>query len=389
MVPELFGSVGRPKSDNLPTDVALVQNFMGAWLGSVRSPMIGIAAVWLPMVYDDTLGDVIVFFQKRRKLPVADGRISRGGRTWREMLAVFRTMIGIDIPGWSPSRVLDLGILSMQQTLDKTRPDWDEALAITPASVMPFLFRPRPKNAMLAANNVTGRVSEFLFRIEKNGSIFWVGAAVPDGTVDFSRCYIFFHPDTISATDDALYPSFSGRWINSVKNYVFYLGTQMAAVKKMVLLVPFMTYASRSNSSTTNLFADRGSTTLDAIMSGIESTMGVRRPRGLVSSVGVASYSSGVNHLWRFAEMVGGMGIINEQIDFDSAYMKTAHKTMPVLPNAANWNVTQSPPKMPGTIGWLHLPHEAFQKVVSGNLDTHGKIGNMMFNTMMTISRIV
>ncbi|RYE34293.1 MAG: hypothetical protein EOP23_05125 [Hyphomicrobiales bacterium] len=396
MAPELSSSVGRSPADNMPIDVTLVQNFMGAWLSSIRSPMIGIAASWLPMLYDDTLGDVIFFFQKRRGLPKADGRIDREGRTWREMVIVFGKMVE-DIPGWPrpPKRdvppVLDLNVIRIQQRLRNTSPADPSVLSIAPASVMPFLFRPVRKGAMLAPLKVTGAIRQFLFRIEKNGAIFWVGVAVPVGTIDFSRAYIFFHPDTISQTDDAKYPAFTGRWEESVHNYVFYLGVQMAAMKQMVLIVPFMTWASRANSSTTNLFADRGIDTLDDIMIAVHHSLGVNFDRyGGLRQVGVSSYSSGVNHLFRFAEVVGGAdnAIIREQIDFDSAYMTNRHKVAPVLPYCVNWNVTQSPPRFKGQLGWLYLPHEAFGKVVNGKQDTHGKIGNMMFHTMMMLSAI-
>ena len=37
-------------------------------------------------------------------------------------------------------------------------------------------------------------ISELLFKVQKDSSIFWVGAAVPLGTFDFTRTQVFFHP---------------------------------------------------------------------------------------------------------------------------------------------------------------------------------------------------
>lgn len=330
MAPQLSGSVGRPRADNRNEDVIRVQAFMAVWLGSIGSPQIGVAAVWKPGVYDSTLGDIIQFFQKKRTLPTADGRVDRNGRTWNEMLALFKA--GLKVPEWidppSPSAgFTELKVLRFRQTL----PGESARLsvpAVTPGSVMPFLFRPVLKNATLVEGAAIGTIREFLFKIEKNGVGFWVGAAVPAGTNDFSRAYLFFHPDTIAATDDAAYSSFTGRW-PTVQRYVAPLGLQMAAVKPMALIVPFMTSASRSNTSSSNLFADRGSDTLNDIMAAIQIAAGQTGQRQSLERLGVASYSSGVNHLARFAEKLGGSGLIREMMDFDSPFMTVAHRTMP------------------------------------------------------------
>ena len=37
-------------------------------------------------------------------------------------------------------------------------------------------------------------IREFLFQIRKDGQVYWVGAAVPDGISDFSKVQVFFHP---------------------------------------------------------------------------------------------------------------------------------------------------------------------------------------------------
>jgi hypothetical protein len=225
-----------------------------------------------------------------------------------------------------------------------------------------------------------------MFKIEKNGATFGVGACVPAGTTDFSRAYIFFHPDTISSTDDAGYPAFTGRWPGVRQRYVLPEGLQMAAIKTMPLIVPFMTNASRANNARTNLFADRGVETIDDILAAIQISIGQTGNFGSVRQIGVASFSSGVDHLARFAQKLGASGLIREQIDFDSAFMIVAHKNAPNLPGAVNWMVSQSPPPFAGRPGWLHVPQTAFRNVNTFRGDTHSQIGFMMFQTMMMLS---
>lgn len=391
MMPQLSGSVGRSPASNFPSDVTLVQAFLLAYLESIRSQSIGVAAAWVPGVYDDTLGDMIAFFQRKRTLPVADGRVDKNGRTWREML---RVAGGLNIPDWidppqppGPS-FTDLDTFRFQQTMP-TAPGSFTIPSIAPASVMPYLFRPVPKSAALVESAAGGTITQLLLKIEKNGAIFWVGACVPDGTTDFSRVYIYFHPDTIGTSDDAAYPTFTGRW-PTVQRYVPGQGLQMAAMKPMTLIVPFMTNMSRSNNARTNLFADRGADTIDDIMKAIQISLGRPVAAGSVQQIGVASYSSGVNHLARFAENVGETGLIREQIDFDSAFMVVQHRKAPVLSSAVNWMVTQVPPPsgQSSGSGWLQLSGTAFRKVNTMRNDTHGQIGTMMFQSMMMISVI-
>ncbi|MGF7051665.1 hypothetical protein GGC47_000825 [Bosea sp. OAE752] len=338
-----------------------------------------------------TLAAAILAFQtfwvERGELNLADGVVDPGGRSLRKLDALAAagppapTPPKPDQPGF-----IDLKVLRFQQTLP-TVPGSFSIPAIVPSSVMPFLFAPVARDAALVEGSAEGTISEFLFKIEKNGAIFWVGACIPAGTIDFSRAYIYFHPDTISASDDAGYPTFTGRW-PTVKRYVAGQGLQMAAMKTMPLIVPFMTNASRSNQPRTNLFADRGVETLDDILAAIQITLGQTTPRGSVQQVGTSSFSSGVNHLARFAEMLGGSGLIREQIDFDSAFMRNAHKLAPSLPGAVNWMVTQSPPPWGKRIGWLYLPQSAFRNVHTMRGDTHSQIGTMMFQTMMMLSVI-
>lgn len=323
------------------------------------------------------------FWVKRGELRIADGVVDPLGHTLRKLDALAGGVAPAP-PAPTPG-FTDLKVLRFQQTLPAASGGFTIP-AIVPASVMPFLFQPVARNAMLFEGVAAGTVTELLFKIEKNGAIFWVGACVPVGTVDFSRAYIFFHPDTVSSSDDAGYPAFTGRWPTVRQRYVLPEGLQMASMKAMPLIVPFMTNASRTNGDRTNLFADRGVETLDDILSAIQISLGQTGVRGSVQQVGVASFSSGVNHLFRFAEKLGASGLIREQIDLDSAFMVVSHKSAPNLAGVKNWMVTQSPPPVAGRAGWLHLPQGAFRNVNTMRGDTHSQIGFMMFQTMMMLS---
>lgn len=323
------------------------------------------------------------YWVSRGEFRVVDSVVDPRGHTLRKL----DSLVGRVAPAPPPApSFTELKVLRFQQTLPGGQIG-DSTASIVPASVMPFLFTPTAKHAALTESAAKGSVSEFLFKIEKNGAIFWVGACVPAGTADFSRAYVFFHPATISVSDDAAYPGFAGRW-PVVRRYVSMQGLQMAAIKPMPLIVPFMTHASCTNDPRSNLFADRGVETLNDILSAIQISLGQTGTPGLVQQVGVASFSSGIDHLFRFAEKLGGTGIIREQIDFDSAFIVKAyhHKHMPNLAGAVNWMVSQVPPPAGKRLGWLHLPANAFRKVHSYSESTHAQIGYMMFQTMMMLS---
>jgi hypothetical protein len=323
------------------------------------------------------------FWVQRGELGVADGVVDPAGRTLRKLDALAGGVA--PTPPTPEAGFTDLKVLSFKQTMAGAPADLTYP-AIEPGSATPFLFSPPiVKNAALVEGSAGGNICEFLFKIRKNDAVFWVGACVSANTADFSRTHIFFHPDTISASDDADYPAFAGRWPH-VQRYVAALGLQMASVRTVPLVVPFMTNASHTNDATTNLFADRGAETLNDILAAIQLSLGQTGALPSVQQVGVSSFSSGVNHLFRFAEKLGPIGIISEQIDLDSAFMTIPHKNAPPLPGVVNWMVTQIPPPWSGRPGWLYLPPDAFRNVNTLRGDVHTQIGFLMFKTMMTLS---
>ena len=70
----------------------------------------------------------------------------------------------------------------------------------------------------------TGSIREFLFEMRKDGAVYWIGAAVPQGTADFSKVQVFFHPTVVQAgvvhAAEGDYTTFRGGWSGSLQRYV-------------------------------------------------------------------------------------------------------------------------------------------------------------------------
>lgn len=220
-------------------------------------------------------------------------------------------------------------------------------------------------------------VAQLRFKVEKNKTTFWVGACIPDGTTDFSKAYIFFHPDTMGPDDNPTYSTFTGRW-PGVFRYVEIIGVQLAQVQKTVLLVPFMTNLSQSIKSDTNMFADRSLDTVSEILAACGHAAG-KAATGPVKSLGLASFSSGINHLARFVSAVGNKSVIKEQIDLDSAFQINKHSNAPILKSARNTMVTQQP-RMNNSVKWIQLDENAWFETSFGPPKIKGKHGVLVKN---------
>src|SRR4051812_35281808 len=188
----------------------------GGMNGASAPPAAGAARRCAPALAA-AIGAFQALWVSRGEFRVADGVVDPRGTTLRKLDALAGG-IAPTPPAPTPG-FTDLKVLRFQQTLPVQSGGFTIP-SIAPASAMPFLFAPLAKGATLVEAVAGGTVFDFLFKIEKNGAIFWVGACVPAGTADFSRAYIFFHPDTISSTDDAGYPGFTGRWPTVRQRYV-------------------------------------------------------------------------------------------------------------------------------------------------------------------------
>lgn len=109
------------------------------------------------------------------------------------------------------------------------------------------VIKPVMQGNFLEEMPLTTTIHELLFQVTKNGTVFWVGVAVPLGTTDFTRIQVFFHPTVVQAgvvhARDADYPAFTGGWSSSLQRYIALEGGQLAASSQVPMLVPFTTMA--------------------------------------------------------------------------------------------------------------------------------------------------
>ena len=337
---------------------------------------------------DPVLAAAIMTFQEfwvlKREFRKADGVVDPLGTTLKKL-----DQLTAPVPVQKQFREID-GI-RIRQTLGQPSTSAHDASvdSIEPSSVMPFMVPPLGRGQTLVQSKAIGRIHEFLFEIEKDGATFWIGAAVPEGTTDFTRAYVYFHPATVGEEG---YKSFSGRWLE-VQRYVNMQGVQMAAIRQRPVIVPFMPVTAKSDAASKNMFASRGENLLNAVVQEIQIQLGRTGTFDKLGKIGAASFSSGVDYLTRFLKSIGPSGLVGEVIDFDSAHMIASHTSVPFGAAPATWQVSQAGPPGGFRIGWLHLPISAFSKVTaygdSNNpANVHAKIGYMMFRSMMVSSTI-
>jgi hypothetical protein len=242
----------------------------------------------------------------------------------------------------------------------------------------------------------TATISEFLFEVTKDGSVFWVGAAVPVGTIDFTRTQVYFHPtvvqsgETIAADTD--YRTFTGGWSQTTQRYVAMEGGQLAGARLMPLLVPFTTMLALRNSAQ-NMFSDSPVETLNAIMAEIQrSSIPVLGTPNL-AQLGVSSFSSGINALKLFLRAMSSSGLVKEVIDFDSPFIIGSPRSLTLSSGAVSKCYTQIPPSSP-QVGWVHILQQSFAGISSfphpdPGQHAHSCIGFMTYFAAMLTSVIL
>ena len=270
----------------------------------------------------------------------------------------------------------------------ETNPPDEEALGALPRLV---LGTP-PATGRLNLVNVSGIFWRFLFKVEKDGQIYWVGVSVPPLTTDFTRLQVFLHPTpTQNGTvigSNADYPGFKGGW-RKIYRYMPIQGTQLAAVRPMIMVVPFNRDAATNASSNQSVFATRPHATLNAIATAAHLQLGRRLPimaaPGVhqVREIGVTSYSSGIGFLRAFITQFNGTGIIRETLDLDSRFITSEHKKPLVRAEGARarWVTQTHMPNAPP--GYFHISAERLAQVGDRTEQAHSKLGFMTYNWMM------
>jgi hypothetical protein len=238
---------------------------------------------------------------------------------------------------------------------------------------------------------LTTMIHELLFQVTKNGAVFWVGVAVPFGTTDFTKTQVFFHPTVVQAghvvAADADYPTFTGGWSGALQRYIALQGGQLAAVRRLPMLVPFTTMAALAGGAN-NMFAFDPVATLSHITAATQATFFPILPPADLTAVGVTSFSSGIHAMRMFINAMQPSGLIKEVIDFDSPFISGQPAELTLSPGAVSSCYTQMPRANPPQ-GYVFIPQNRFANLTSFNHDPHACIGFMMYFTAMNTSVIV
>lgn len=254
----------------------------------------------------------------------------------------------------------------------------------SPHAVTQMVISPLSAGSLFQEIPQTGTISEFLFEMRKDGGVYWIGAAVPAGTTDFTKTQVFFHPTVVqngvvhAAEGD--YPAFRGGWSGSLQRYVAMQGGQLAGMRLTPLIVPFMTMAATSGHAPAYMFATRPLETLNEIMTAVRDAV-VPGATGTVqvARMGVSSFSSGIGAMRLFIRAFGSSGLIAETTDFDGPFIRSEPKVITRAPNAAGRVFSQVPPPHP-QLGWVTMPAASFRNVATFRAQgPHAQIGWMTF----------
>jgi hypothetical protein len=308
-----------------------------------------------------------------------DGVVDRDGNTLRKLnLLAEEVLVG---PGGKDPSLI--GGISVRQTLSLDRVTVHDVSnpAVAPWGMVAPLFQ---------ETVVESRIHEMLFQVEKDGARFWIGAAVPAGTLDYTRAHVYFHPTVVNGgtvwARESDYREFVGGWPLHLQRYVSMQGGQLAGAQKVTLLVPFMTMSSLSMKSASNVFATRPVETLNAVMAAVQRELWSRKSPPTLTQIGVSSFSSGISHLRNFLKAMAGTGLIKEVNDFDSAFIKSEQKALTRVDGAASKAYTQvPPPNGRPQAGWFYLPDPRWRNVRSYPT-THSRIGYMTYYAAMMVS---
>lgn len=259
----------------------------------------------------------------------------------------------------------------------------NSAARTNPHAVTNPVISPLATGDFLQQIPLTTSIREFLFEMRKDGAVYWVGVAVPDGATDFTKAQVFFHPTVINGgvvhAADKDYPTFTGGWSRSLQRYVAMQGGQLAGARKTPLVVPFMTMAANAGKAPAYMFATRPLETLQAILSAAQKAVtGASTPAPL-AQIGVSSFSSGIGAMKLFIKTFSSSGLIVETTDFDGPFIRGTPRAITTAPGATGRVISQVAPPSPNS-GWMTLHGWKFKNVAAfRKKGVHAQIGWMTF----------
>lgn len=185
---------------------------------------------------------------------------------------------------------------------------------------------------LLMQSTRTSRIHELRFRVTKPGGTFWVGVGVPEGTVQFGRAFLFFHPTPVNGglvrAADSDYPKFVGGWVNRIEKYMVRNGGQLALARKLPLVLPYMTMASARMEPRFNVFADRPLETIAGVLAAARQIITGSFNEPPLSALSTGSFSSGATFHNRFLKVPGAADLVFESMDFDSTFIRNPAERM-------------------------------------------------------------
>jgi hypothetical protein len=261
-------------------------------------------------------------------------------------------------------------------------------------SPVPGSYNPKNHGYYLTEGEKEESIHELLFNMRKDGTNYWVGAAVRDGAIDFTKVQVFFHPrPTNGGALDKDYPQLTSQGWRAKYDHMWFLGVQLAMVRKTPLIYPFMRESAFNRQkngapSPTFMFATQPKETLSAIVSAVSIAVTGKAGAVDVGQIGVSSFSSGIDGMKLFAATFGSS--IVETTDFDGPLIKGTPATVWTTPGAAGRTFSQVPPKVSDP-RYIYLPAWQFKNIKKTEYaeNVHKQIGYMMFLTAMAQSRIV
>jgi hypothetical protein len=262
--------------------------------------------------------------------------------------------------------------------------------------IPPITDSPKPGFRFMPFS-AAARIHEYLFEVRRGPNKFWVGAAVPEGTTDFTQAQVFFHPTVVQngiiRADDKDYPNWTGGWSERLQKYIPRHGGQLGAKRKVPLIIPFMTMKALKTTKgggmpADNIFRDHPVQTLNTIIQAVQKA--AQKGAGSVPTlkrIGVASYSSGITAMRLFLSVMKTSGLVREIYDFDSPYITAEPKMLTRLPGASSKCFTQKAlAREP--VGYISVRREHFENIIANDeypepQRTHARIGWMMYYQAM------